>query len=150
MAPPFSLTQVRKAGEVIRAYVIGTEQMLLTTDEDLVEAIDVLNAYRAAHREPLAKATVVLRNMLRGKTVKSRGVVSQRLKRRTTIFDKLKRYPKMDLDRMHDLAGCRAVVESVAKSERWKPGGRRQSASSRPTTTSLRRRSPAIAVFTSW
>ena len=32
-----------------------------------------------------------------------------------TIFDKLKRYPKMQLGRMDDVAGCRLIFESLAE-----------------------------------
>lgn len=36
--------------------------------------------------------------------------VGQRLKRLPTVIDKLRREPNMQLARMHDIAGCRAVV----------------------------------------
>lgn len=39
--------------------------------------------------------------------------VSQRLKRVPTILDKLKREPSLDLSRMQDIGGCRAVLGSV-------------------------------------
>lgn len=39
--------------------------------------------------------------------------VSQRLKRATTIFDKLTRQPTMALSRMQDIGGCRAVVDDI-------------------------------------
>jgi putative GTP pyrophosphokinase len=40
--------------------------------------------------------------------------VGQRLKRMATILDKLEREPTMALSRMHDIAGCRAVVRKQA------------------------------------
>ncbi len=39
--------------------------------------------------------------------------VSQRLKRSTTILDKLGREPTMALSRMQDIGGCRAIVPTV-------------------------------------
>ncbi len=41
-------------------------------------------------------------------------VVAQRLKRRTTVFDKLRRHPKMELSRMDDVAGCRVILPDLA------------------------------------
>jgi ppGpp synthetase/RelA/SpoT-type nucleotidyltranferase len=37
--------------------------------------------------------------------------VAQRLKRRPTIIDKLKREPTMQLNMMHDIAGCRLIFQ---------------------------------------
>ena len=39
--------------------------------------------------------------------------VAQRLKRMPTILSKLERQPTMDITRMQDIGGCRAVVQSV-------------------------------------
>ena len=39
--------------------------------------------------------------------------VAQRHKRRNTIFDKLNRYPKMNLARMDDVAGCRIIFRTI-------------------------------------
>lgn len=43
----------------------------------------------------------------------SRIEVSQRLKRASTILDKLRREPGMELGRMQDIGGCRAVLDNV-------------------------------------
>lgn len=53
--------------------------------------------------------------------VKSEGCrqqVTQRLKRRETILDKLMREPTLALASMQDIAGCRAVVDSIAEVRR--------------------------------
>jgi ppGpp synthetase/RelA/SpoT-type nucleotidyltranferase len=47
------------------------------------------------------------------KTEDCRVEVSQRLKRLVTILDKVTREPTMALANMHDIGGCRAVVDSV-------------------------------------
>lgn len=75
------------------------------------EAMAVLLAYRAVHQVPLTKATMGLRSMV--KTAGCRVDVSQRLKRASTILDKLQREPTMQLGNMQDIAGCRAVLADV-------------------------------------
>lgn len=53
--------------------------------------------------------------------VKSEGCrqqVTQRLKRRETILAKLMREPTLPLASMQDIAGCRAVVDSIAEVRR--------------------------------
>jgi ppGpp synthetase/RelA/SpoT-type nucleotidyltranferase len=47
------------------------------------------------------------------RTLKLDGQVTQRLKRMQTILDKLEREPRLSLDRMQDIGGCRVVVPSV-------------------------------------
>lgn len=39
--------------------------------------------------------------------------IAQRHKRLPTIVDKLTREPRMQLDRMHDIAGCRAILPNI-------------------------------------
>ncbi len=46
-------------------------------------------------------------------TEQCRVEVSQRLKRITTILDKLSREPTMALGNMQDIGGCRAVLNSI-------------------------------------
>jgi ppGpp synthetase/RelA/SpoT-type nucleotidyltranferase len=104
-------SQVKKVGKVLRDFDFSSGLW----PEEIDQAFAVVDAYRASFRSALATANMGLRAMLKGKKVKSRGKVSQRLKRRATIVDKLKRYPAMQLNTMHDIAGCRAIVESVAK-----------------------------------
>lgn len=51
----------------------------------------------------------ILRNRTKGLKVS----VAQRHKRKTTIFDKLTRLPRMQLARMDDVAGCRLIFRSI-------------------------------------
>jgi hypothetical protein len=74
-------------------------------------ALDVLVEFRALHALPLIKANNGLRSMLRTEACPVE--VSQRLKRLSTIVDKLIRQPTMALSRMQDIGGCRAIVENV-------------------------------------
>jgi putative GTP pyrophosphokinase len=107
-----SKTKANKAGDELRNF---SPSIAVFDQEDLeryLEAFDVLAAWRSAHQYPLVKATVGLRSMV--KTVRcSKVEVSQRLKRTRTILDKLKREPGMELSRMQDIGGCRAVLQNV-------------------------------------
>jgi ppGpp synthetase/RelA/SpoT-type nucleotidyltranferase len=60
---------------------------------------------------PLGKANMGLRSIAYSLAINAE--VSQRLKRLATIVDKLHRHPTMDLSRMQDIGGCRAVVPTI-------------------------------------
>jgi putative GTP pyrophosphokinase len=105
-----TLSQVRKAGRILRAWWRRRQESPLI-DPDVEDAFDILNDYRAIHQYPLTKATMGLRSMVQ--TAAGQGVVSQRLKRHFSILTKLAREPSMQLNTMQDIAGCRAVVETV-------------------------------------
>ncbi len=94
--PGGSKSRVNRAGNNVRD---GIE-----TKEDLA----VIEEWRAAHRGVINTFQAILRNRLRGQRV----TVAQRHKRRNTIFDKLKRLPKMLLARMDDVAGCRLIFHN--------------------------------------
>ena len=75
----------------------------------------MVRAYRDDHKLALVTANNGLRSCLR--TLRLEGEVSQRLKRLPTIVDKLRREPTMKLSQMHDIGGCRVVLESAAEVE---------------------------------
>ena len=95
--PGGSKSRVTKAGERIR------------NDMPTTEDLAVVEEWRAAHRGVLNTFQAILRNRTRGTKV----TVAQRHKRKLTIFDKLKRLPKMQLARMDDVAGCRLIFRSI-------------------------------------
>lgn len=97
----YSKKAVRRAGDLLARGAAATP-------EDAAEASRVLDNWRSAHYEALNSAQMGLRSRLR--TVGAEGAVSQRLKRRHAILSKLRRERTMNLDTMHDIAGCRAVV----------------------------------------
>ena len=101
--PAFSRTAVRKAGA---AYVAAE-----TRAEERAEALAVINNWRSAHAFPLNSLQMVLR--ARGARVDPDVTVAQRLKRLPSIRQKLIYFPSMKLDRMQDIAGCRAVVADI-------------------------------------
>jgi putative GTP pyrophosphokinase len=91
--PGGSKERVSRAGEAVRR---GN-----ATPEDLL----VIDTWRAAHRSVLNTFQAILRNRTRDTDI----VVAQRHKRQSTIFGKLRRFPKMQLARMDDVAGCRLI-----------------------------------------
>jgi ppGpp synthetase/RelA/SpoT-type nucleotidyltranferase len=95
--PEYSKERVNRAGNAVRA---GIE-----TAEDIL----VIENWRAAHNKILNDWQASLRGRCQGKEI----VFAQRLKRRATIFDKLKRQPDMHLSRMHDIAGCRLIFGNL-------------------------------------
>lgn len=105
-------SQVKKAGKTLRAWTRGE----LRDEQAAYAALDVLIAFRAAHRLPLVAATMGLRS--RVKTAGCELEISQRLKRIPTILDKLKREPNLQLNTMQDIGGCRAVLGSIAEVRR--------------------------------
>lgn len=102
-----SKSQVKKAGSRIRKCLRGEIH-----DRDLfARSVDVMEAWRRAHYKPLVTANNGLRSMAR--TVGVSADVTQRLKRRQTILEKLGREPSLDLSLMQDIGGCRAVVANM-------------------------------------
>ncbi|WP_255349445.1 RelA/SpoT domain-containing protein [Thioalkalivibrio sp. ALgr1] len=70
-----------------------------------LEDYSIIEEWRSAHRSVLNTFQAILRT----RTRESRITVAQRHKRRSTIFDKLARFPDMQLARMDDVAGCRLI-----------------------------------------
>lgn len=96
MFPGGSRQRVNRAGDNVRSRA--------ASEDDLT----VIDTWRAAHRSVLNTFQAILRNRTKGKEV----VVAQRHKRKNTIFDKLQRYPQMQLGRMDDVAGCRIIFKT--------------------------------------
>ncbi|MCF8784121.1 RelA/SpoT domain-containing protein [Rhodococcus ruber] len=105
-----SKSKVNAAGRLLRG-VVGPNAEPISDWGDVSDALDIVEAWRAAHAAPLQAASMGLRS--RVNTVGCWGQVSQRLKRVRTILDKLQREPRMELARMSDIGGCRAVVPTI-------------------------------------
>lgn len=95
--PGGSKERVSKAGEAVRAGNAAHADY------------SVIEIWRAAHRSVLNTFQAILRNRTRGTDI----IVAQRHKRRSTIFGKLRRFPKMQLARMDDVAGCRLIFPNT-------------------------------------
>ena len=103
-----SRAQVDRAGNVLRAWM--ATGLLAGPAEQ--EASAVLSAYRAQFKDPLKKVVMGLRSAV--STEGAQVVVSERLKRQPRIVGKLTRFPHMELTRMQDIGGCRAILDDVA------------------------------------
>jgi len=104
--PQFSKNQINRAGEII------------TSPEDFTAAehewaAEVLANHRACHGYPINTFQATLRSKL--SSIDPKAIVAQRLKRTPSIVLKLQRYRGMQLARMQDIGGLRAVVRSVKR-----------------------------------
>lgn len=97
----YSRNQIIKAGKTIRK----TD----ASDEDIKEAITVIDNWRAAHAFPLHVIYIHLRRFTNSNGV----IVAERLKRLDSIVNKLKRENSMNLWTMQDLGGCRVIVSKI-------------------------------------
>lgn len=95
--PGGSKSRVNLAGDNIR------------NNQATINDLLVIEEWRAAHRALLNTFQAILRNRTRRTNI----VVAQRHKRKSTIFDKLSRYPEMQLARMDDVAGCRLIFSNT-------------------------------------
>lgn len=100
--PEYPKKRVGKAGE----YLIGARK-----DKELLEeSIIILNNWRSAHAFPLNSIQNSLRH--RARKVDKDYLITQRLKRISSIENKLRRFPKMKLNRMQDIGGCRVILSN--------------------------------------
>jgi hypothetical protein len=81
--------------------------------DELDHALAVINNWRAAHSFPLNTFQCTLRRKAR--QADSTALVAQRLKRLSSIYDKLKQMKRLTLSEMQDIGGCRAIVGSVSQ-----------------------------------
>ncbi|ART62283.1 RelA/SpoT domain-containing protein [Kushneria marisflavi] len=99
----FSRSSVNRAGSALISSNVA--------EQDLAK--DILDNWRACHVSPLNSFQTSLRKKL--KKIDNNALVSQRLKRTPSIIAKLKRNPKMNLCRMQDVGGIRAVVSNMSE-----------------------------------
>ncbi|MCG3176505.1 MAG: hypothetical protein MOGMAGMI_01460 [Candidatus Omnitrophica bacterium] len=98
-----------------RGRVDAAGAMLLNpraTDNEKEDALAIINNWRASHAYPLQSLKMTL--LKRGKRVSDKAVVAQRLKRLSSIDQKLRRNNNMKLTQMQDIGGCRVVLPTVA------------------------------------
>lgn len=103
--PQYSKTQVNKAGKILASNKIF--------DADLLWAVGVVDNWRSCHGYPINTFQATLRHKL--KTIDANAIVAQRLKRMFSIVGKLRRFENMQLARMQDIGGLRAVVSNLTK-----------------------------------
>lgn len=103
-----SKSSVKKAGSRIRQHARGELGV-----EQYTRAIEILRDYRACFAYPTMATNMYLRRLLEKERIE--GQVSQRLKKVPTILEKLtERETTTDLARLHDIGGCRVIVQDIA------------------------------------
>lgn len=102
--PKFSKSSINRAGDAVR-----DDEILVRIGTGMALASSIIENHRASHAYVLNTFQANLRNRSRHKNI----TFAQRLKRRPTIYGKLKREPKMQLARMHDIAGCRLIFSDI-------------------------------------
>ena len=105
--PQYERQQVNEAGRRL------VEDAILVADDDHMA---IINNWRSSHSFPLNTFQNGLRK--RGLKIYSNCIVSQRIKRLSSIEAKLRRFQNMTLSQMQDIGGCRAVLRSVAQVRR--------------------------------
>lgn len=121
VVPKYSRNAVRRAGEacVDWAYHLRDSSELNGSYWDrALSGFSVISNWRAAHAYPMHANLMHLRR--RAALVQANPTVVQRLKRLPSILDKLYRMPKMGLERMQDVGGCRAIMKDASKAAQLK------------------------------
>jgi putative GTP pyrophosphokinase len=106
--PEYSRKQVQRAGDTLVAFENADEDS--PEIQDWYAAFLVLTNWRACHGYPINTFQATLRNKL--KKIDRDALVAQRLKRTPSILNKLSRIKGMNLARMQDIGGLRAVVST--------------------------------------
>jgi hypothetical protein len=97
--------------------------------EELNQALDILNNWRAAHSFPLNTIQVGVRR--RARNVDEHALIAQRLKRVSSILQKLQRFPQMQLSRMQEYRWMSRGAEHVCRGSKGKIGVREESSAAR-------------------
>ena len=101
--PSFSKAKVNWAGKILCDKSVSASYTS--------KAIEIIDDWRAAHRRPMTHMNIFLRN--HAAAINPKFVIAQRLKRTPSIRHKLDRFPSMQLARMQDIGGCRAVLNNI-------------------------------------
>jgi hypothetical protein len=101
--PLYTVEQVNAAGRLISA--------MEASREDLYEAVEIIDNWRASHAFPLNTFQVTLKK--RALKSHSKAISAQRIKRLESIGFKLTHSGDMKLSQMQDIGGCRAVLPTL-------------------------------------
>ena len=103
--------KIRKAGDSLAAGQLS--------DSERLEALELVGHWRAAHIEPLHRTLLEIERICGGD---SSTILVSRLKRIDTIVNKLGRESiknYIHLDTLHDVAGCRLIVNNEVEVLRY-------------------------------
>jgi ppGpp synthetase/RelA/SpoT-type nucleotidyltranferase len=117
----YSKEQVNRAGKLLAAWYEvppgkdGKPDLAGWDAFELIEAYECVTWWREQHARPLSNVAAGLRYHLEHESalVDGRVDVTQRLKRRVTVINKLNRERGMKLSRMEDIAGVRARLPDL-------------------------------------
>ena len=124
--PAANLGTINKAGRrlvaVRRALIVGDLDLdtAAPAELDAIRAdVELIESWRECHAGPLRNANANLRHYVRPHFRSGSPTVSvtQRLKKFSTIVDKLDRFPSMRLTSIEDIGGVRAVLPSQAAAD---------------------------------
>ncbi|RZI54718.1 MAG: (p)ppGpp synthetase [Pseudomonas sp.] len=114
VSPNYTKGQINAAGRLLaKALPSNINDLKRRNDKEVDLATNVLNNFRASHLYPINTFQSTLRHRL--KKIDRKALVGQRLKRLPSILSKLNRNPEMQLARMQDIGGLRAVVANITK-----------------------------------
>lgn len=103
--PNFTRKEVSRAGSILISYDASVDQR--------IAAMETLNLWRSCHAYPINTFQATLR--MRLKKVGGNHLVAQRLKRTPSIIKKLQLNTGMQMVRMQDIGGLRAVVDTLTQ-----------------------------------
>lgn len=107
VAPQYTKEEVDAAGRILAKR--NSSNPWDPYDQDLLEALTIINNWRSAHNFPLNTFQIGLRR--RAKQSDPNSLIAQRIKRLPAIRHKLRIMGKwIPLSEMQDIGGCRAVV----------------------------------------
>lgn len=102
----------RAAAELVPWWANGAE----FAPGEIGERAVIIQNWRTSHAMPLLTFRMSLGQ--RARRVEQKAIVAQRLKRFSSVMNKLVREPHMKLSQMQDLGGCRAILSNVAAVDR--------------------------------
>lgn len=104
--PLYSKKDVQRAGE----FLINED--IWKTEPDMFKwGMGILSDWRANHADSLDQVTDLLKTI--STRVDKKSIVVRRLKRTPSIVKKLRRFDKMKLRNMQDIAGCRSILSTT-------------------------------------
>jgi len=103
--PAISKKRIDKAGDILAEK--------LSPDGFVDSPIEILNKWRLCHAYPINTFQSTLRTKLSRGDFGEDYIVAQRLKRSSTVIEKLKEIDGMRLTRMQDIAGVRAILPTI-------------------------------------
>jgi Region found in RelA / SpoT proteins len=103
----YSKAEIDRMGELLTPWW----SRITNPPEDRGHAYRVIQNWRSSHAMPL----LVFRGHLakRAEKIHPKAIIAQRLKRFSSIMNKLVREPTMKLSQMQDLGGCRAIMPDI-------------------------------------